>query len=145
SNAINMFFQGSTDDVKKGFQSLISVGLQTILGDTSMGESEQVQTFITMEHNAIVRIDTKVWRYNFSDQSIIGTIENALCFVFCRSIVDHTKVSLDVLTYLVSQQAGDDPTAISAYIDNLRKVWNNLQGNSPANIRTAFAKAVKAA
>lgn len=114
--------------MKKGLQSLISVGLQTILGDTSMGQNEQIQTFVTMEHNAIIRVDTKVWRYNFSDHSIIGTIQNALCYVFCKSVVDHTKVSLDVLTYLISQQAGDNQQAVQAYIKELKEIWGTLQG-----------------
>ena len=142
SKAVGAFFTGSSDGVKKGFESLISVGLETILGDTSMGESEQLQTFITMEHNAIIRVDTKVWRYNFSDKSIIGTIQNALCYVFCKSVVDHSKVSVDVLTYLISQQAGDDPTAVKAYITELRKIWATLEGNSPDGLRANFVKAL---
>jgi hypothetical protein len=137
-NAVSEFFGGSSDDIKQGFQSLISVGLQTILGDTSMGESEQVQTIITMEHNAIIRIDTKVWRYNFSDQGIIGTLQNALCYVFCKSVVDHTKISLDTLTYLISQQAGDNQDSVKAYIKALREIWAALENNDPQDVRAKY-------
>jgi hypothetical protein len=73
-----------------------------------------------MEHNAI----------NFSDKSIIGTIQNAICYVFCKSVVDHTKVSIDVLTYLYSSQlAGDKEDAVQGYIAELRKIWSTLEGN----------------
>ena len=142
--AVNSFFGGSTDDVKKGFQSLIGVGLQAILGDSSMGENEQLQTFITMENNAVIRVDIKAWRYNFSDKGIIGNVQNALCYVFCKSVVDHTKVSIDVLTYLITQQAGPNADQVAAYIDALKKIWAKLSGVTPADVRSKFVTAAAA-
>jgi hypothetical protein len=139
--AVNSFFGGSSDDVKKGFQTLISVGLQAILGNSSMGESEQIQTFVTMEHNAVIRVDVKAWRYNFSDKGVIATIQNAFCYVFCKSVVDHSKVSIDTLTYLISQQAGDNPDVAAAYIAALKKIWDDLKPVTPATVRTRFAVA----
>jgi hypothetical protein len=141
--AINQFFAGSSDSVKTGFKSLVSVGLQAFLGATSLGQTETVQTFITMEHNAIIRVDVKLWRYNFSDSGIIGTISNAMCYIFCKSVVDHTKVSLDTLTYLISAQTGDDLQAVQAYIAQLRAIWLALDGASPAAIQAEVATADK--
>ncbi len=145
TSAINTFFPGSGGDVKTGFQSLVNVGLQAILGDTTLGENEHMHTFITMEHNAIIRVDIKVWRYNFSDTSIISSVQNAFCYVFCKSVVDHTKVTLDVLTYLISEQAGDKTEDVQAYISSLEQVWNNLQSISPTNVRNAFVRSMGAA
>jgi hypothetical protein len=44
TDAVNLFFGGTADDVKQGFQALISAGPNTILGRTAMGQTEQVQT-----------------------------------------------------------------------------------------------------
>ncbi|HJP89035.1 MAG TPA: hypothetical protein VJ850_08380 [Candidatus Limnocylindrales bacterium] len=139
TDAINSFFGGSSADVKAGFQSLIGVALQAILGDTSMGESEQDQTVITIEHNAIVRIDIRAWRYNFSDQSVIGTVQNAFCYVFCKSVVDHTKVTIDTLLYLISEAAGDDLTKVQTLIDALKSTYAALGSVSPQDARASFA------
>lgn len=41
--------------------------------------------------------------------------------VFCASVVDHTKLSLDELTFLLSEHAGDDD--VGDYVDELVWIW----------------------
>ncbi len=142
SDAVDDFFGGSSDDVKNGFKHLIQVGLKTILGSDQMGQQEQQQTFITMQNNAIVRLDTKVWRYNFKDNSIIGTIENAMCYTFCTSVVDYTKVSEAVLVYEISQMLGGDLSAVESYIEKLKEVYKVVSDKTPDVARAEFASAV---
>jgi hypothetical protein len=48
--------------------------------------------------------------------------------IFCTSIVDHTKLQIDELTYLLSEHAGD--TDVEAYIDKLVSVWSKIRAIS---------------
>jgi hypothetical protein len=138
TDAVNLFFGGSGADIKQGFQALINAGLNTILGSTAMGQTEQVQTLITMEHNAIIRVDVKAWRYNFSDTGVIATLQNAFCYVFCKSVVDHTKVSIDTLVYLISEMVGDDQGKVKAFIANLKTIYADLKSVSPEAARQDY-------
>jgi hypothetical protein len=126
-SAVDSFFQGGKSDVAEGFKTLLHTSLDTILGNSSMGETNSKEFFVFVANNAIVRIDCRFWRYNFSNKGIIGTEQNAFCYTYCLSIVDHTKVSLDELTFLISEQCGGDLTKIQAYVDTIKKVWETLK------------------
>lgn len=121
SSAVDTFFAGKDGAVKNGIHSLVSTAVNTILGNSSMGEQLDTKTFIALEHNSIVRVDVKFWRYNFSDKGVIGNTQNVFCYSFGRSVVDHTKVPIDVLVNLVSTEIGDD--AAPEYLEKLRKIY----------------------
>ena len=46
--AINMFFSGG-DDVKNGFQKIVETALDTLIGNTSMGEHEEKMFLFTLK------------------------------------------------------------------------------------------------
>lgn len=136
SDVVNNFFKGSSDTVKQGFATLIELSLQSILGNTSAGEQEVQSFYVIIENNAFVRVDAKYWRYNFSQDGIIGNHKNAFCYMFCKSIVDYKKLTLGELVYLISEAAqGKD---IHGFIEEIKKVWKEVEQFDPVTVHTNY-------
>lgn len=132
---IDQFFSGS-DEVKNGFKTLVKAALATILGSETAGEQEEHVYVVFMEHNAIVRVDISVWRYNYSSEGVIGHVKDAFCCTFCKSVVDHTKVRLDTLVYLISELAGDEN--VTQYLEKLKKIWDLVKDKNPENVLSEY-------
>jgi len=127
---VDSFFTGE-QGLKDGFKGLVKAGLSTVLGNESAGEYQQNIYVVGMEHNAIIRVDVSSWRYNYTSDGIIGHVKDVFCCTFCKSVVDHKKVRLDTLVYLISEQAGDDFDKLEGYITQLKKIWALLEPQSP--------------
>jgi hypothetical protein len=132
--SIGDFLKGDTSDISNGILNIASTAVDAILGNVSIGECEDKQFFVIPQHNAIIRIDTKCWRYNFSSAGIITDSENIFCYVCCKSVVDHTTLTDDEFTYLISEYVGDDPEKVEAYAQKLRDIWKALKGEDPKNV-----------
>ncbi|MGW0522109.1 hypothetical protein [Crossiella sp. NPDC003009] len=143
NQAVDTFFGGADGAAKKGIHHLVSTAVSTILGNATLGQVEEKGFMIALEHNAIVRVNYALWRYNFSSKSIIANCENAFVFTFCKNIYDHTKVSVDELVYDVSEQMGDAGDVVKGYIKELRGIYDMVAGsNVPAHaVQHAFYSA----
>lgn len=130
---VDSFFTGEKGLVD-GFKTLVHAGLSTILGNESAGEYQSNIYIVAMEHNAIIRVDISSWRYNYTSDGIIGHVKDVYCCTFCKSVVDHTKVRLDTLVYLISEQAGDEEEKVVEYINKLKKIWALLEPQSPKEV-----------
>lgn len=105
--AVSAFFSISGDDkdkekIQNGVSSLISTALDGFIGSTSVGESEERVYVVVPENNAFVRADIACWKYTFSQHKFIDQNDTALAYVLCKSVVDHTKLSVDELIYFVT-------------------------------------------
>ena len=129
-----MFFNGE-DEVKQGFQKLIKTALDTLIGNTAMGEHEEKMFFIYPENFAIVRVDVKCYKYCFSSSGVIANTENVFCYTMAKSIVDHTKVSIDELLYMVTEMIGADKLdEVEKFVEKLKKIWNMLENKAPNDV-----------
>lgn len=136
-DAIDMFFRGR-DDVKQGFQKIIKAALDTIIGDTAMGEHQVKKFFIYPENFAIVRVDVKFYKYCFSSSGVIADTENIFCYTMAKSIVDHTKVTIDELLYMVTEMIGTDKLdEVEAFVEQLKNVWGLLEDKKPSEVLKA--------
>ncbi|CAE6365388.1 unnamed protein product [Rhizoctonia solani] len=131
SGAVDSFFEaaggkgGAKDNVVSGFKHVVTGALNAFLGNARAGEHEEQKFFVFMQHNAIIRLDVKLWRYNFSSDGIIAQQQNVLCYIICSSVVDRSVLTFDELIYLISEHAGDDD--VEAYIDSLAKIWRKME------------------
>jgi hypothetical protein len=107
--AIDAFFSiGSENvDTKKavqgGVKSLISTALSGFIGSTEAGESEEIIYIVVPENNAFVRADIACWKYHFEQHKFIDQADTAIAYVLCKSVIDHTKITLDELIYLATE------------------------------------------
>jgi len=79
--AIDNFFTGTKDGVKDGFKEVIKTAINALFASTKAGEQTDRKYFVTILHNAIVRVDVYFWKYYFSQKSITDTINQAFCYV----------------------------------------------------------------
>jgi hypothetical protein len=135
---VNNFFKGTKDGVKEGFQNLVHAGLSTILGERAAGEKETQLFFIVPENNAFIRVDVKCWRYNFSSTGVISNCENAFCFVFCKSIIDHTTLTVDEMVYLLSEMVDGDLKKVQPLIEELSAVWEAVQKKTLRSVANSY-------
>jgi hypothetical protein len=142
SAAVDQFFSG---DVKNGFKTVVQSALSVLFADTTSGEQEKNFYFVTMEHNAFVRVDVAIWKYYFSQKGITDTLSQAFCYTFVKSIIDHTKVSVDTMVYLVSSQVGDDLSKVESFIDAMRKLYGKLAGKDPQKVANEAIEAMRRA
>ncbi|KAJ1309330.1 hypothetical protein OPQ81_004991 [Rhizoctonia solani] len=111
SGAVDSFFEaaggrgGAKDNVVNGFK--------------------HIKFFVFVQHNAIIRLDVKLWRYNFSSSGIVANEENVLCYIICSSVVDRSVLTFDEMVYLLSEHAGDGD--VEAYIDSLARIWRKME------------------
>ncbi|KAJ7679598.1 hypothetical protein B0H17DRAFT_875621, partial [Mycena rosella] len=105
------------------FSSYSLSRLDVFLGNGEAGEQEDQKFFVFMQHNALVRIDIKMWRYNFSGKGVMSEHENG---VMCLSVVDHMALKLDEMVFLLSEYAGDDTTTVELYVDKLVSLWRKV-------------------
>lgn len=137
-SAIDMFFKGG-EDVKSGFKELVQVALDTIIGNTSIGEQEDKLFFVYPENFAVVRVDVKCYKYQFSSTGIIADSQNVFCYTMCKSIVDHTKLTIDELLYMVTEMLGDtNIEKVESFITQLKNVWKMLENNSPTKVLNEY-------
>ncbi|KAL0564192.1 hypothetical protein V5O48_017861 [Marasmius crinis-equi] len=133
SEAVDAFFGASktgVEGVLEGFKNVVKTGLNVILGDTAAGESYDEKFFVCIKHNAIIRVDMMTYRYNFHNEGVVSTHKNVLAYILCISVVDHMDVTVDEILYLASEFAGDEPEKYQPYLNNLIRVWNDLQGKT---------------
>ncbi len=137
---IDSFFKGA-GGIKDGFRALIKVGLNTILGNQTIGQWEQQWFTVVPDNNALVRVDVKCWRWNFSSQGVISTTKNVFAFTIVKSVVDHRKLTLDELVYFLSESVGGDIEQVEAYIAQLKRLWNLLEGMTPERVAAMYGEA----
>lgn len=136
--AVNYFFSGSKDSVKNGFAKIVETALDTLLGNTEIGETKKEYYFLMMENNSFVRVDLGVWKYYFSQKGIISDTQQAVCYSLYKSVIDHTKVSKDLMINLISQYLGDDLSVIKEYIGEIHELYDILDGTDPKTLKNNF-------
>ncbi|KAG9096531.1 hypothetical protein FS749_008286 [Ceratobasidium sp. UAMH 11750] len=131
-NAVDSFFgianasdEKKKDKVVEGFKSVVKGALDAFLGNTQAGEHEEEKFFVFVQHNAIIRIDVRLWRYNFSRKNIMAGESNVLCYIICSSVVDRSALTFDEMIYFLSEHAGGEN--MEEYIDSLAKVWRKME------------------
>lgn len=113
--AIDAFFSigGKDADNKKavqdGIKALIEVGIDAIIGSSEAGEQEKKIYIVVPENNAFVRVDICVWKYHMETCKIHDKKQTAVAYLLCKSVIDHTKLKLDELIYLVSEALSKRP------------------------------------
>ncbi|CAF9940673.1 MAG: hypothetical protein HETSPECPRED_002484, partial [Heterodermia speciosa] len=82
--AIDSFFGAASgsgdakDQILTGFKKAVGAALNIFLGNTSAGQKDETKYFVYMHHNAIVRMDVKLWRWNFEGHGFSDTYQSVL-------------------------------------------------------------------
>ena len=108
-------------------------GIHSILGNASMGEHEGESMFIQWSENALLRMDSYYYRWNFSSHEVIKDVEGVTGVIVMSRVIDLTKTDPQVLTWAISRQATlleeeadalkmiDDAVAVIKKVSELQK------------------------
>lgn len=130
--AIDSFFEGEAG-IKDGFKRIVSAAIEVFIGKSSIGESCDSMFWVYPENSAIVRVDLKVYKYEFIEKGFISDCKNIFCYTMAKSIVDHRKLTQDELVYFITQMCKDEKSGkvkldeVKEYIQKLKEVWNLLE------------------
>ena len=58
---------------------LITVGLNAMLGNESVGETEKQDFHVVFANNSLLRIDCMFYKYEFSSKGLIDKAQNIFC------------------------------------------------------------------
>jgi len=135
-SAINGFFGGN---LESGFVNLIKVGVETVLGNSSIGQHEGTNMFILWIDNALLRLDGYYYRWNFTSTEVIQDVEGASGVIMMRRVIDMTKTDPQVLTWTITREAEllnepdeanqiiDEAIAVIIKVANLQKTLHDIE------------------
>ena len=99
--SINDFF---SEDLAGGFQSLLKLGANAILGNEAMGEYEMKDMFIIWNANALLRCDAYCYRWNLVSKGVIDGVEGIIGVLLVKRVIDMTQTDPQVLTWAITTQ-----------------------------------------
>ncbi|KAI1454297.1 hypothetical protein F4805DRAFT_477657 [Annulohypoxylon moriforme] len=115
---------GTQQDIRDGFKKLVFNSLRGILSATSAGEHEEQKFFVYVQHNAVVRLDVMLWRWNFTGKGFSDKYENAFGYIICTSVVDVTTLKTAEFVYLISEYAGDSEEEVVKYVKAMEDIYS---------------------
>ncbi|KAH7158354.1 hypothetical protein DER46DRAFT_685386 [Fusarium sp. MPI-SDFR-AT-0072] len=130
SGAVDEFFSigNSGVDTKSavlgGFKKIVHSALNAFMGNTEVGQHKEEKYFIYMQHNAVVRLDVMLWRWNFSGKGFSDKCESAYGYIICTSIVDVAALKTSEFVFLISEYAGDDESEVVKYAAKMEKMYD---------------------
>ena len=89
----------------KGLENLLTGAINTVLGNSSMGEYETTEMFIAWHDNALIRFDAYSYRWNFASSGVIEDTEGVSGVFLCQRVIDISTTDPQVLTWAISRQA----------------------------------------
>ncbi|EUC47310.1 hypothetical protein COCMIDRAFT_90454 [Bipolaris oryzae ATCC 44560] len=145
NDAIDKFFGAATGGNTKvklvgGFKAVVNAALNQFLGNTEIGVTDTKEYFIYMHHNAIIRIDLRMWRWNFHSDGFKKVEKGVLGYVFCVSVVDIGALKTAEFVYLISEYAGDEEGEVQQYYDQMGKIYDAARKMQQSEKATITAK-----
>ncbi|CAL8582355.1 hypothetical protein XPA_008022 [Xanthoria parietina] len=132
TGAIESFFGAAGGDDTKGqllngFKKTVTTALNVFLGNASAGQKDESKYFVYMHHNAIVRVDVKLWRWNFVGSGFSDTYKSVMGYIICLSVVDIAVLKTAEFVYLISEYAGDSETEVAQYCEAMGKMYSSAR------------------
>ena len=94
-----------SNEIMEGVKTILTRGANILFGSKSAGESEYSQMLILWEYNTLVRIDVYHWKYQFTSNEIMNSVESIYAAFAMKRVVDVAKVRSAVLVYSISRAA----------------------------------------
>ncbi|RSL86022.1 hypothetical protein BHE90_015678 [Fusarium euwallaceae] len=126
-DAVDDFLSTGTkteDAVKEGFKKVVTSALRPFMERTEVGQHKEEKYFIYVMHNAVIRLDVMLWRWNFTSKGFSNIYESALGYLICTSVVDVTALKTSEFVFLISEYAGDEEEEVVKYTQRMEKIYD---------------------
>jgi len=137
ASAIKKFVSGGANDIIDGVASLVTTGIEAIIGAGSGVQQEMSTYYIVVQDYGIARYDIRIWARQIEAQGITNQIETALANVAFKSSVDISKLSFNtfLIAYGSQLEAMNFPKdKQKEYLDYAIEIYNKLRGNIKSSI-----------
>ena len=94
-------------DFLSGVTDLITVGLNAMLGNEAVGETEKQDFHVVFANNSLLRIDCMFYKYEFSSKGLIDKAQNIFCYYLQVGVLDLEKVDPQILLYELTKAVGE--------------------------------------
>ncbi|EUC32140.1 hypothetical protein COCCADRAFT_6106 [Bipolaris zeicola 26-R-13] len=114
---------GTKEKLANGFKKVVGTALNQFLSNTEIGVTDTNNYFIYVHHDAIVRIDLRMWRWNFPSGGFKIVDKGVLGYIYCISVVDVGVLKIPEFVYLISEHAGDEENEVEHYCEQMGKIY----------------------
>lgn len=123
-NAISDLFRFNKQGLVQALKIMVTATLKEAFITTTIGEENFEGFYIVPYNNTIVRLDFKAWKYTFSNTGVMGTVENAFCYVTSKSIINFSLLTVEEIIYFLTEACGGAPTeAVKDYIQDVVDIY----------------------
>lgn len=132
SSAIKKFVAGGVDKIIDGMASLVTTGIEAIVGAGEGSQQELSSYYIIVQNYGIARYDIKVWARKIEAKGITSKIQDCLAIAAFKSSVDVSKISFNTFLIAYDQQLSlmNIPQSdIDTYITKAETLYHKLRGD----------------
>ena len=91
----------------KGLKAILSLALDQLLGNVSVGESEKKKSHVFFSNNSLLRIDCYMYKYQFQSDGLISSSKNIFGYYIQVGVLDLIKVNPQIVLYELTSSVGD--------------------------------------
>ncbi|CAG8544730.1 1629_t:CDS:2 [Paraglomus brasilianum] len=100
NKTLDSLFSGDTATALK---MALSTTVKTFLGRSEAGELTFRDYHIYLQENALVRLDVMLYKYNFTSENVLHSVNTVNAYLFYKSIINHEEVSRDLMIYEITR------------------------------------------
>ena len=122
----------------KGLNGILSLALDQLLGNVSVGESEKKESHVAFANNSLLRIDCYMYKYQFQSDGLISSSKNIFGYYIQVGVLDLIKVNPQIVLYELTSSVGDAKqleeatkklTTMASFTKKLYRVVTALQSH----------------
>ena len=122
----------------KGLKGILSLALDQLLGNVSVGESEKKESHVAFANNSLLRIDCYMYKYQFQSNGLISSSKNIFGYYIQVGVLDLIKVNPQIVLYELTSSVGDAKqleeatkklTTMASFTNKLYRVVTALQSH----------------
>ncbi|CAG8544717.1 1628_t:CDS:2 [Paraglomus brasilianum] len=111
NNTLDSLFSGH---IGAALKMAVLTTVKTFIGRSEAGDSQLRDYHVFVQDNALVRLDLMLYKYNFSSDNVLRSVNTVNAYLFYKSIINHEEVSRDLMVYEITRfvtgylKAGDE-------------------------------------
>ena len=122
----------------KGLKGILSLALDQLLRNVSVGESEKKESHVAFANNSLLRIDCYMYKYQFQSDGLISSSKNIFGYYIQVGVLDLIKVNPQIVLYELTSSVGDAKqleeatkklTTMASFTKKLYRVVTALQSH----------------
>ena len=122
----------------KGLKGILSLALDQLLGNVSVGESEKKESHVAFANNSLLRIDCYMYKYQFQSDGLISSSKNIFGYYIQVGVLDLIKFNPQIVLYELTSSVGDAKqleeatkklTTMASFTNKLYRVVTALQSH----------------